>query len=577
MRGVERLKYGNSGKFMVLAVFLVVGLFALAGLIGPSNQTAIAAGNFSVEYTQNDWGSGATVSVTIKNTGSTAINGWKLAWTYSGNQKITNMWNAGYTQNGAAVTVTNAAHNAEIPANGGTVNFGFNISYSGTNNIPTNFTLNGNPISTPTPTPGITPTPTLTSTPEPTPTPTPTGGEDDWKNNVGTINLGTTITYTGNGVATSGSTVTIRAGGDFTVTGSLPNGMIYVSTTEKVKLRLSGVDITNSTGPAIYIANADKAYITITEGTSNSLTDGKTYTDPNAKAAIFSNDSLEIKGAGALTVTGKYKHAIASDDNVIIENGDISIASAVKDGIHANNSVKIKGGNLKITATSDGIDSEGGLVMDDGNLTIAAGSDGIQTAKDLTINQGTINVTKAVEGLESKANLIINDGTINVVADDDGLNSQAGLTINGGTLTVTATAGDGIDSAGTVMITGGYTVVYGAAQPESCIDCGDRNFSITGGTLIGMGGNTSSPTAASSTQCAAILSGAAAGAVVSIQKADGTEILNLKPAKTGATLLYTSPLLVANSTYTMYINGTQSRQFATTSKVTVAGGAVLKP
>jgi mannan endo-1,4-beta-mannosidase len=100
-------------------------------------------GNYVVTYSMNDWGSGATVNVTIKNNTSTAVNGWTLAWTFPGNQTITNLWCGSYTQSGASVTVKDAGYNASIPANGGTTNFGFNINYTGTNAKPTNFTLNG--------------------------------------------------------------------------------------------------------------------------------------------------------------------------------------------------------------------------------------------------------------------------------------------------------------------------------------------------------------------------------------------------------------------------------------------------
>jgi cellulose 1,4-beta-cellobiosidase len=101
-------------------------------------------GGYAVAYAiQSDWGVGATINVTIKNNSSTAVNGWTLAWTFPGNQKITNLWNGSYTQSGASVSVRDAGFNANIPANGGSVNFGFNISYSGSNAKPTSFTLNG--------------------------------------------------------------------------------------------------------------------------------------------------------------------------------------------------------------------------------------------------------------------------------------------------------------------------------------------------------------------------------------------------------------------------------------------------
>jgi glucuronoarabinoxylan endo-1,4-beta-xylanase len=96
----------------------------------------------AVSYSQNDWGSGASVSITIKNNGAAAINGWTLAWNFVGNQKITNIWGGTYTQNGTAVTVKNASYNSAIPAKG-SVSFGFNLSYSGSNAKPAGFTLNG--------------------------------------------------------------------------------------------------------------------------------------------------------------------------------------------------------------------------------------------------------------------------------------------------------------------------------------------------------------------------------------------------------------------------------------------------
>jgi cellulase/cellobiase CelA1 len=106
----------------------------------PSQSSSITG--CTVSYSQYDWGSGATVNITIKNNGAAAINGWALAWNFAGNQKITNLWSGLYTQSGTAVTVKNASYNSTIPAKG-SVNFGFNIAYSGSNAKPTGFILNG--------------------------------------------------------------------------------------------------------------------------------------------------------------------------------------------------------------------------------------------------------------------------------------------------------------------------------------------------------------------------------------------------------------------------------------------------
>lgn len=106
--------------------------------------TAPQTGGYVVTYAiQSDWGNGATISVTIINNTTNAVNGWTLAFSFPGNQTITNLWNGTYTQSSASVSVKDAGFNANIPTNGGSVNFGFNLNYSGTNSAPTAFTLNG--------------------------------------------------------------------------------------------------------------------------------------------------------------------------------------------------------------------------------------------------------------------------------------------------------------------------------------------------------------------------------------------------------------------------------------------------
>ncbi|MEN8905624.1 MAG: endo-1,4-beta-xylanase [Clostridiales bacterium] len=102
----------------------------------PSNE------DYSIEYTiQSDWNGGATISMKITNNTSSDKNNWSVNWNFTGNQQITNLWNASYTQSGTSVSVTNSEWNSTITA-GGSVNFGFNISYNGTNSVPDNITIN---------------------------------------------------------------------------------------------------------------------------------------------------------------------------------------------------------------------------------------------------------------------------------------------------------------------------------------------------------------------------------------------------------------------------------------------------
>ncbi|QXB44616.1 cellulose binding domain-containing protein [Jonesia denitrificans] len=95
-----------------------------------------------VTYSSNDWNSGFTASVSVKNVSDSPIQGWSLAFAFSEGQTITNMWSADVSSSGSQVTVTNAAWNATINP-GQSVQFGFNGTHSGSNPAPSSFTLNG--------------------------------------------------------------------------------------------------------------------------------------------------------------------------------------------------------------------------------------------------------------------------------------------------------------------------------------------------------------------------------------------------------------------------------------------------
>ncbi|MFD7499635.1 endo-1,4-beta-xylanase [Streptomyces sp. NPDC059850] len=97
-------------------------------------------GSCTVGYTvTSQWNTGFTANVTVKNTGSSPVGGWQVAWTYPSGQRVTSAWNATVTQSGAQVTAANAAYNGTIGA-GGSVSFGFNGTWSGANTAPATFT-----------------------------------------------------------------------------------------------------------------------------------------------------------------------------------------------------------------------------------------------------------------------------------------------------------------------------------------------------------------------------------------------------------------------------------------------------
>jgi len=101
----------------------------------PSTPGGGGVGKCSVTYTKNDWGGGFTADVKVTNTGSSALNAWTVGWNFSGNQHITNTWNAALTQSGSSVTAKNTSYNGTIPP-GGSTTFGFQATYSGSNPVP---------------------------------------------------------------------------------------------------------------------------------------------------------------------------------------------------------------------------------------------------------------------------------------------------------------------------------------------------------------------------------------------------------------------------------------------------------
>ncbi|WP_338249804.1 cellulase family glycosylhydrolase [Dictyobacter halimunensis] len=106
-------------------------------------STPVSGGSCKVVYSiTNQWSGGFNGDIVITNTGSTAINGRTLKWTFANDQQITNGWNGTFTQQGKAVTATNVSYNGTIAA-GGNTDIGFSANVGATNNNPTSFTLNG--------------------------------------------------------------------------------------------------------------------------------------------------------------------------------------------------------------------------------------------------------------------------------------------------------------------------------------------------------------------------------------------------------------------------------------------------
>lgn len=350
---------------------------------------------------------------------------------------------------------------------------------------------------------------------------TDTSDEDDsWKENTGTINLDT-MTVTGDGISVDGKVITITKGGDFTVTGESGDGQIVIDTEDKAKLRLSGMSLTNTTGSAIYVKNADKAYITLTENTENTLTDGDTYTsgDEDEKGTITSGDNLEIKGDGSLTVNGNYQNGIDASDSLDIEKGSITV-NAKNDGINVNDTLSISGGNINVSAVSDGIQAGDIVDITGGNVNVtttgevasssndmfgmgrgnwqAQTTDKTQTAQTTETTQATDDAT--AKGIKADWLIDISDGTITVNSTDHAIQCDSDIEISGGDMTLTSESNKGIKAGGSLTINDGTIDITKATEGieskailtvnggDIKVNASDDGFNAGGGNTMGMGG-----------------------------------------------------------------------------------------
>ena len=313
-----------------------------------------------------------------------------------------------------------------------------------------------------------------------------------------TIKLtGTSAQASSDTVGISGSDITITAAGTYIISGTLDNGSIIVSagTEDKVQLVLSGADINSDTYAAIYVKQADKVFVTLADGTKNSLSNGGTFTqtdENNVDAVIFSKDDITLNGSGELEITSPGGHGIVGKDEVTITAGTYTV-SASNHAVRANDLIAVAGGTFTLTAGEDALHSEnsdddtlGNIYIAGGTFNIKAGDDGILATALLEIDSGEISIT-AAEGIESSY-IRINGGTISISASDDGINAAdkssaytPTIEINDGKITIDMGAGDtdGVDSNGNIIINGGTVDVTGG----STFDC-DGSAQYNGGTII---------------------------------------------------------------------------------------------
>lgn len=309
---------------------------------------------------------------------------------------------------------------------------------------------------------------------------------------------GSTAEADSDSVQISGSTITITEEATYIISGTLDDGMIIVDAPDTAKLQLvfDGADINSETSAPLYIPEADKVFVTLAEGTENTLSNGGTYTaidDSNIDSAIFSRQDLPLNGSGnaasessdswgqwgggapgqpgdrggaggdgmrgtdpgsagegeseetpdqstpdqGASGSGESAEALAFTESLTASDSDASAdteddSSTSMKGIKSDGDMMISGGSFTIDSADDSVHTNSSVTVSGGTFEIASGDDAFHGEDTLTISGGTINITESYEGLEA---LFVNiqDGDITIVSTDDGLNAAGGTDSSGTT------------------------------------------------------------------------------------------------------------------------------------------------
>ena len=331
------------------------------------------------------------------------------------------------------------------------------------------------------------------------------------------------ITGETDGVAINGQTVTITAEGTYIFSGTLSEGQIVVDADKaKVQIVFDNVDITCASSAAVYVKNAEKVFVTLAEGSQNTLRNTDEYVaidDNNIDAVIFAKSDLTLNGTGSLTIVSAEGHGIVSKDDLKITGGTYDIIAAGH-ALSGKDSVRIADGTFILTAEKDGIHAEnaddeekGYIYIADGDFTITSDGDGMDASNIVQIEDGTFDITAgggaanslkthesdmpgggmsqnierpdgesmpqmgekpdgenmpqdtttdesgtSTKGIKAGGGMYLNGGTYQIDSADDSIHSNANITIADGTYTL-ATGDDGVHADDALTVNGGTITV----------------------------------------------------------------------------------------------------------------------
>ena len=334
--------------------------------------------------------------------------------------------------------------------------------------------------------------------------------EDALENNEFTteiaINMSNPVAKTDNGVEVTvdGNHVTANHGSEkkvcYVVSGTTTNGSLTILGDKKYAVKLNGANITNPDSAALNLLSGKRAFVILTDGTTNTLTDGTTVNGQSSmvndhKGALYCKGKLLFNGSGSLSVTGNTNNGIHSADYIVFNQGNnIYVKSTANHGIKANDGIYINGGILNVevsAAAAKGINCESNIIVSGGRTTVlttgngtydsedkeAKGAAGIKADSVLTVNGGELwlkSTGSGGKGINVDMEARFNGGSVYVVttggqykysndtSSPKGIKADGNITVGGGRIWVrtSGTNGEGIETKKELSITGGEVASY---------------------------------------------------------------------------------------------------------------------
>lgn len=323
------------------------------------------------------------------------------------------------------------------------------------------------------------------------------------------------------------------------------------------------VDIETSATFVSYSAESMATY-DLSEDDFRYIKSGDTYKKIDDVASKGARYAMIQSAKGIKCGEIKYEidgteYAVTKNTNyfIVIDGARVKINSS-DDAIHTNSgNVLIKGGTLDLTTLDDGIHADELVKIDGGEITVNGSYEGIEGAY-VEIGGGTVYITASDDG-------------INAASDDERVNEH--IIISGGTITVDA-SGDGLDSNGAIYVTGGTLIVYG---PTTGADTGldaDGGILIDGGNVFVASSKEMLEIPASNSKSNVLVYGVntvPAGSEIILTNADGGEMVRITLKKQAQAIILSTPELATNGTYSLYADENLLASFSVTETITAIG------